>query len=121
MFCTNCGFENSDESLYCIKCGKALNNESSEYKSITESQEKVKGERPSNNFVLAFISAFLCVPLGVVALIYSNRSEIEWNMHRPLEAKKYADKAKTWAICSLSLAVVLMFFFILLTIIEEIY
>lgn len=107
MFCNNCGFENTNESLYCGKCGKALTNESPDSGGTAVAQAKNRGMQPGSNFILAVVSLFFCTPFGVVSLVYSNRSEIEWNMNHDAESRAYSDKARNWAICSIILGVII--------------
>lgn len=81
MFCIKCGANNSDQAVYCQKCGKALEAEEEtriarKNLSMTDDDEETKifSIRPTLMFVkigyaLAIVGAFLLV--GLFALISS--------------------------------------------------
>ena len=62
---------------------------------------------PSNNMVWAIISTVLCcLPAGIVAIVYAAKVNTLWAAGQYQEAIKAAAQARTWAIASAVVGVV---------------
>ncbi len=63
--------------------------------------------RPNNYLAFAIISTILCcMPAGVVSIVYAAKVDSLWSQGRYDEAQAASNKAKTWAIVSLVVALV---------------
>jgi hypothetical protein len=64
--------------------------------------------KPANNLVWAILSTlFCCIPAGVVSIVYAARVDGAWNRGEYAVAKDASDKARTWAIVSAGVGLVL--------------
>jgi len=55
-------------------------------------------QKPSNNLLLAILAVIVCLPLGVVSLMSSNKVDNLWASGKYSEAISESSKAKNWAI-----------------------
>ncbi|HEX8286387.1 MAG TPA: PH domain-containing protein [Pyrinomonadaceae bacterium] len=71
MFCTNCGAKNSDEAVYCQKCGRLLE---AEEETRVVSQQKPRRETASENDeekqIFSVSPTLLFVKIGYVATAF---------------------------------------------------
>ncbi|MGN0062679.1 MAG: CD225/dispanin family protein [Nocardioides sp.] len=73
------------------------------------------GPKPANNLVWAILTTlFCCLPAGIVSIVYSVKVDGLWNTGQFAEAEEAAKKAKTWALVSAGVGVVVMVLYILL-------
>lgn len=68
--------------------------------------------KPANNLVFAILTTlFCCLPAGIVSIIYSAQVDSHYNNGRYQQAIDAAGKAKTWAIVSMVLGLVVYGFY----------
>ncbi|MDG1840875.1 MAG: CD225/dispanin family protein [Crocinitomicaceae bacterium] len=117
-FCTKCGNKNSEESLFCAKCGTSVQmqdgtqtEQSFEYRSQNITNQPPK---PENNLVWAVLCTVLCcMPLGIVAIVYSTKVDSAYAEGRQEDAKDYANKAKNWAIAGALSSTIIMVIYVI--------
>ena len=65
------------------------------------------GQKPDNLLVWSILTTVLCcLPLGIVAIVYSAKVDNLWNMGKYEEAVKAAQNAKLFCLISLGLGVI---------------
>jgi len=105
MYCKNCGTENDDNAYRCTKCGTDLQSESTQ----TTTQPYVP-----NYLAFAIITTLLCcLPLGIVAIIYSskvNEKVATGDIDGAMEASK---KAKAWCWWSIIVGIIFLVLWVL--------
>lgn len=74
----------------------------------SQSQKPPLGhQKPDNMLVWSILATVLCcLPLGIVAIIYSNKVDPLWNEGKYEEAEKAAASAKMYCLIALGLGVV---------------
>jgi len=94
MYCTNCGNELPPGAIACMSCGQAIPH----------------FPPPPNvpNYLVHSIVATLCccLPLGVVALVYSSQVNTKLAAGDIAGAEESSRKAKKWAIVTLIIGIV---------------
>ena len=117
-FCTKCGNKNPEGSLFCAKCGTSVQmqdgtqtEQSFEYQSQNRSNQP---PMPENNLVWAVLCTVLCcMPLGIVAIVYSTKVDSAYAEGRQEDAKDYANKAKNWAIAGALSSTIIMVIYVI--------
>jgi len=118
IFCTKCGHKNPEGSLFCAKCGTSIKmldgtqtEQTFEYKSQNISGQAPK---PENNLVWAVLCTVLCcMPLGIVAIVYSTKVDSAYAEGRQEDAQNYANKAKNWAIAGALSSIIIMVIYLI--------
>jgi uncharacterized protein (DUF2062 family) len=72
------------------------------------------GPPPENNLVMAIISIFCCWPLGIPAIIFATQVQGKWSMGDFAGAQDSANKARTFAMISIILGLVLTALYVIL-------
>ena len=77
-------------------------------------------QKPNNGLVWAVLcTAFCCLPLGVVAIIYSTKVDPAWNEGRKQDAIAAAKKAQMMSILGAVLGFVLIVIYLFLVVVAE--
>jgi len=110
MFCQNCGAENNDQAINCVKCNKPL-----KQAVAGPSTHEVTQQIPSH-LVLAIVSLFFVWITAIPAIIYASRVSglvLSGNIE---EAKSASKKAKIWSWVGIGLgvAVIVLYIFIII-------
>ena len=66
MFCTKCGAKNSDEAIYCQKCGSALETEEEETRIARRSSDENSGEENDERKLFSISPTLMFVKIGYV-------------------------------------------------------
>lgn len=121
MYCTNCGQNLPEDSVFCSKCGRKLETEaapSDAPEGAAENAAEGASETPvtpvtppvrpvtpalpnagiSNHLALAIIALIFFFPLGIPALIYSTRVDQYVRMGDLETARFNSDKARLFGI-----------------------
>lgn len=90
MYCTKCGTPNDDNAWKCIKCNEAL---------VHISEAAQKEPIKIHNYLAPAVLTTLCccVPLGIVAIIYSAQVNSKVASGDIAAAIAYSKKAKMWS------------------------
>ena len=76
--------------------------------------------KPDNYMIWAVLSTVMCcVPLGIAAVVYSNKVDSLWAQGQYEAAEDAANKAKNWAIASAVSVIILGFLYFFLMIMVE--
>ncbi len=70
--------------------------------------------RPGNNLVLAILAVVCCLPLGIVAVMASNKVDVLWASGQHDEAIVASKKAKSWSIYAFITVAVIYFLYALM-------
>ena len=116
MFCPTCGAPNADTASRCGSCGGQISPEGpGPVMAAAPSRGPVPTPPVSNHLVLSILSAaFCCLPLGIVAVVYSSQVNTKAALGDLPGALHASKRAQQWAIAgilSLPLVYVLIFGF----------
>lgn len=102
MYCTKCGTENEEVSIFCQSCGKSLS---------TESNTELV---PPKTWLLEsiLVTLFCCLPFGIAGIIYASKIETHFYAGRKNEAYRYSEGAKKWVIASFITGIVFAIIYI---------
>lgn len=95
MFCRECGKEVVENAYICPNCGAPMN-------------AKQKGDlskRIPNHMVGAVITTLLCVPCGIIAIVYATRVDSRLSKGDVRGAEEASRKANRWIVISVAIAV----------------
>ncbi len=74
-----------------------------------------QGPKPSNNLVWGILTTlFCCLPLGIVSIVFAAKVDGLWNSGQYAAAEDAAKKAKTWALVSAGLGLVVVVLYVIL-------
>ena len=72
-----------------------------------EANKNLTPKKPDNYLVWSILSTVLCcVPLGIVAIVYSTKVDKLWESGNFDEAEASARKAKTWMLIAIACGVI---------------
>ena len=118
LFCVNCSAENPADSRFCRNCGRDLTVSQPSPPPFSGQQTSTgPGDlfNPStsyrgapthinNNLVWAILATICCcIPTGIVSIVYAAQVNGKLSAGDFVEAQRYANNARTWAIISLVL------------------
>ncbi len=112
MFCRKCGSQNPYGAARCADCGAQLDNPyqpggSAAKKPLDHGPLSAAG-KPKNWLVASILATlFCCLPLGIVGIVYAAQVDSKWNGGDHHGAIHAAEKAKTWALVSIGLGLIL--------------
>lgn len=86
MFCTKCGNEIDNSAVFCTKCGAQ----------VRIAQGAVKNEEVKSHMVGAILQTIVCIPAGVVPLIYACKVNSKLAKGDIIGAQEDSKKAKFW-------------------------
>lgn len=70
-------------------------------------------KKPDNCLVWAILATvFCCLPFGIVSIVYAAKVDSEWALGHYDEAEAAARTARTWAIVSIVVPLVVLFLYI---------
>jgi hypothetical protein len=71
------------------------------------------GPKPNNNLVWSILATlFCCLPFGIVSIVHATRVDNLWNMGDYAGAQQEAGKAKSWAVYSAVIGIVVSVLYI---------
>lgn len=97
MYCTSCGHQNYSDAHFCQNCGR-------------EFQQQPPGPRPHvpNHLVWAILATiFCCIPFGIVSIVYAAQVNGKLAGGDYRGARSASANARTWAIASAVLGLVI--------------
>ena len=113
-FCSKCGQRLADDVAFCPACGAEVGNNGTTATPNYSQPQPQPELPPSNNLVWAILTTVLCcLPFGIVAIYYACKVDGFWFAGYKDEARRYADKAKTWSIVSAIIGVVIVTVYII--------
>ena len=120
MYCSACGHENSEDARFCESCGRETRGPAaanhppvpapfSRQSGGGYSSSGIREPRPDvpNHLVWAILATiFCCVPTGIVSIVYAAQINGMLNAGDYEGARRASDSARTWAIVSVALGLV---------------
>lgn len=72
----------------------------------TRPQSNTNNPPPDNYLIWAILSTLLCcLPLGIVAIVYSSKVNTFWEKHEYSVAENYSQKAKMWCLIAAGIGI----------------
>jgi hypothetical protein len=105
MFCSQCGENNADNALVCVRCGKTLQ-ASAPPPLQTPGTLIPPGATPTvpNYLVFAILTTiFCCLPAGIVGIVYAAQVNGKLQAGDYAGAQTASNNAKMWCLISLGL------------------
>lgn len=118
-FCTKCGYQLPDDAICCSQCGNMLNSANPQPQAAP-AQTYTANSAPSGKLNVGMLvwaiinSLFCCLPLGIVALVYSIKTGSSTTVEEENDCGK---KAKVWNIVATVAGAVFMIAWVILIII----
>lgn len=88
MYCVHCGAERTDDATVCAQCGGAVQ------------QFGSPGEVPNHIVQAILVTLCCCLPLGIVALIYSSQVNTRLAHGDVAGARIAANRARNWILAA---------------------
>lgn len=85
MFCSECGAEISDKAMVCPKCGVPV-----------AGKQVARNVEVKNHMVGAILQLVVCLPAGIIPLIYANKVNSRLAQGDVAGAQEASKKAKFW-------------------------
>jgi len=115
--CKECGQDVSSQAAVCPHCGAPIQAYAlppyAPPTNYAKGPSKIKS-RPDSQLVWAILALFLCMPLGIIPLVYALQVDSLWNEGREVEARLKATKAKSWSKMIIFLAIAFWVLFIVI-------
>lgn len=109
MYCPNCGAQNENASVACVKCGGPLPSASPQWPQPAVYGTPQPVTHVPNHLVPAILTTiFCCLPFGIVSLVYASRVNTKLAAGNVQGAIADSRNAKTWAIVALATGVIPM-------------
>lgn len=108
VYCSNCGHQIKNNSLFCPKCGNRVGvtiNVQKQYSQPFQLQEQ-KPFKPNSYMAFALLTTFgFCLPIGLYAVTLANKVDGLYYSGEYEKAEMVAKDAKKWSIIGLVVAI----------------
>lgn len=110
MFCPQCGTNNADNAITCVRCGRDFRAAAP----MTPMGTVQPGANVPNNLVFAILVTVLCcLPTGIAAIVYAAQVNSKLAGGDIAGAQQASKNAKMWCWISLGAGLLVCVFYIL--------
>ena len=108
VVCPHCGARNTDYAVVCVACDRPLDPRARDTTPVVAQPAPARA-KINTHFVGSLLATFLlCMPLGIVALVFSQIARMHLAAGDRANARRAADMAGRWLVASIVVGVVIL-------------